>query len=101
MSNRYNYKYLLIIVAIYISCFPLIQIGLHKPVTIGIFHFTAGAIIFPITFILTDITAEVYGYQVARQIVWAHLPATLFYISMLYFELHISSQKNWLHQADY
>jgi len=62
---------------------------------------TSGAIIFPLTFILTDIAAEVYGYQVARQIIWVHLPATLFYLSLLYVELHIQPPQNWLHQSDY
>lgn len=100
-NHRYNYKCLFFLVTIYISCFPLIQIGLHKPLVIGYLHLSAGSLIFPITFVISDIIAETYGFQIARQLILAHIPATIFYFAMLNFILHVSSTPNWTHQVDY
>jgi queuosine precursor transporter len=100
-NNRYNYKYLLFLIAIYISCFPLIQIGLQKPIAFGYFHLNSGSLIFPITFVITDIISEVYGYKIARQLIWSHVPATIFYFLMLNFILHVPSTATWSHQSEY
>ncbi len=101
VRNNYNYRYLLILVAIYISCFPLIQIGFHKPLTIGYLHLTSGALIFTFSMCLTDIVTEVYGFQVGRQLIWSHVPATLFYLSSLFLIVNLNAPESWSHQADY
>jgi uncharacterized integral membrane protein (TIGR00697 family) len=85
----------------YIACFPLVQIGLQKPLVLGYFHISSGSIIFPLTFIITDIIAETYGFQLARQLIWSNVPATIFYFLVLNFILYVPSPDTWNHQSDY
>ena len=100
-NKRYSFKYLFFLITIYIASFPLIQIGLQKPLVIGFLHISSGSLIFPLTYILTDIIAEVYGFQIARQLIWSNVPATIFYLLMLNFILYVPSPTTWVHQSDY
>jgi uncharacterized integral membrane protein (TIGR00697 family) len=101
INNRYNFKYLFFLTTIYFACFPLVQIGLQKPLVLGYLHLRSGSLIFPLTFIITDVIAETYGFQVARQLIWSNIPATIFYILMLNFILRVPSPSYWDHQSDY
>lgn len=42
----------------------------YRPVALGIFLIPGGAIIFPLSYSISDIVAEIYGYQIARQLFW-------------------------------
>ena len=53
-----------------------------KIVQIGSYSMTAGFIVFPISYILNDCIAEVWGYRKARLIIWAGFAMNFFVVAL-------------------
>lgn len=51
-------------------CLIIANIVGQKLITVGGFDITAGLLIFPITYIINDLIAEVWGYRKMRLIIW-------------------------------
>lgn len=69
--NRINgYKFLTLMCLLYLTA-DLASLALtYKFIQIGPIFFSAEALIFPFTYTITDIIAEVYGYSEARKMIW-------------------------------
>lgn len=65
-----QYKYLGLLTALAITFKLLNDVTAGKLVQLGIFSVSAATIFFPVTYILSDIFTEVYGYSKARSRVW-------------------------------
>ena len=57
-----------IITAIFITCLITANIIVVKPTSFG--GIPAAIVIFPLSYIVGDILTEVYGYRVARRVIW-------------------------------
>jgi len=55
---------------LFTTCLIIANIVEQKLISIGPIEATAGLLIFPISYILNDIIAEVWGYRKARLIIW-------------------------------
>jgi uncharacterized integral membrane protein (TIGR00697 family) len=64
LSHRF-----LIVVALFITCLLTANIIIVKQISAGPFILPAAIIIFPISYIISDILTEVYGYSVARRVI--------------------------------
>jgi uncharacterized integral membrane protein (TIGR00697 family) len=78
-------KYFTYIVAFFVSFLLISNIASTKILSLWIFTFDGGTILFPLTYIFSDVLTEVYGYGKARRAVWtgffcALLMATIFLI---------------------
>jgi queuosine precursor transporter len=74
-SNRF-----IILIALFITCLITANILIVKQFTIGSLLFPAGIIVFPITYILSDVFTEVYGYGQARRIIWLGFICNLVFV---------------------
>lgn len=72
-----SYKYLGLITTLYIAFQLISDVTAGKIVELGIFTVSATVLYFPITYIFSDILAEVYGYAKARSVVWQALLASV------------------------
>lgn len=72
-ESRHNYKWLTLIAMIYLIGWTCTYPMIYKMVEI--FHvLEPGAIfLFPLSYAVGDVLAEVYGYSVARQVIWFSL----------------------------
>ena len=52
-------------------CLTMANILEVKIVSVGSLTMTAGLIVFPISYIINDCVAEVWGYRKARLLIWA------------------------------
>lgn len=69
--NKENYsKMFIILCSLNITCLLISNIITVKTISILGLIFTAGDILFPITYILNDVFTEVYGFNKARFIIW-------------------------------
>ena len=68
-----QYKYLGIITALYITFQLVSTVTAGKIVQVWIFSTSIAVLYFPVTFIISDILTEVYGYARARRILWTIL----------------------------
>jgi len=72
---------------LFTACILISNIIAIKLITIGPWTLTAGVIVFPISYILSDIVAEVYGFKAARSIMWTAFAMNLLMVIM--FEITI------------
>ena len=61
---------LVIIIAVYITCLITANITAVKMITLGPFTFFAAIFVFPLSYIVGDVLTEVYGYRMARRVIW-------------------------------
>jgi uncharacterized integral membrane protein (TIGR00697 family) len=73
ISNRF-----VIITGLFIACLITANIIIVKQIAVGPFILPAAIIIFPISYILSDVLTEVYGYSQARRVIWLGFICNLF-----------------------
>lgn len=71
-------KYLGFLGMAWICCLVLSAIVAAKIFDIGPFSFSVAVLIYPFTYIFSDIFTEVYGYRQSRRIVWTGLALMVF-----------------------
>ena len=70
MKKEEYSKIFIILCAINITCLLISNIITIKTINVFGLIFTAGDILFPITYILTDVFAEVYGFKKTKLVIW-------------------------------
>ena len=89
MTNSKNNSNLFMFISIlFCTCLLISNICAYKIISIGPFTITSGVLIFPITYIVNDLIAEVYGFQRAKKIIWFGFLMNL--LMVLYFQLAIA-----------
>jgi uncharacterized integral membrane protein (TIGR00697 family) len=78
-ESRTSYKYLNIYVAVFISFYLTQAVLLNRLIDIGGLYITGGTFIYFLSPLVLDVTAEVYGYRVARQMLWLGFGAIVFF----------------------
>jgi uncharacterized integral membrane protein (TIGR00697 family) len=63
-------------------CLLMSNILASKLIRIGYWSITAGVIVFPISYIINDIVAEVYGFRMARRIIWIGFIMNIFMVAI-------------------
>ncbi len=95
LRPRAHYKCIAYFVAAFITCYLTQEILLNRLISIFSGYITGGALIYFISPMIVDVVAEVYGYRVARQIVWCGLIAPLFLALCVFIVLHAPSPPFW------
>ncbi len=80
-------KYLTFLSALYVTIVLLTMFVENKVIIIASFHVSTGTLIIPLTYTLSDIITEVYGYREMRKLIWCsililYMVATLFFLLM-------------------
>lgn len=65
-----NSPYLLVIVAVFVTCLITANIIAVKLILFLGFVVPAGILIFPLSYLFGDVLTEVYGYAIARRVIW-------------------------------
>ena len=63
-------RWLPLITGLFVAVLIISNIVAVKLVTVGPLVVTAAIVLFPVSYILADVLTEVYGYAVARQVIW-------------------------------
>jgi uncharacterized integral membrane protein (TIGR00697 family) len=71
---------LVIIIAVFITCLITANIIAVKVISLGPFTLPAAIFVFPISYIFGDILTEVYGYRVARRVIWLGFACNLIFV---------------------
>lgn len=66
-------KYLTLITTIIITLYLITAIVQNRIVSLGHYNVCAAIFVYPFSYVLSDITTEVYGYRKTRQIIWCAL----------------------------
>jgi uncharacterized integral membrane protein (TIGR00697 family) len=78
-KSIYSGLYVLLSI-IYVTALNTANIVAVKQVQIGSLILTAGQLVFPIIYILSDIFSEVYGYRESRRVAWVAFGMNIFMV---------------------
>lgn len=96
LSHRF-----VIITALFITCLITANIIAVKVVNIGPFVLPAAIIIFPLSYVFGDILTEVYGYRLARQVIWLGFLCNLIFVIFVRIGQTLPSASFWTGQEAY
>jgi len=83
------------------TCLIVANIIEQKLIHIGPVEATAGLLIFPVSYILNDVIAEIWGYRKARLIIWGGFAMN--FLAVVFFQLSIwaPGSEHFTHQEAY
>ncbi len=93
--------YILILGMVNITISLAADVVAYKLITLGPALLPGAPLVFPLTYIIGDIVAEVYGYTVAKKIIWITLICELFFAIAVKLIIHLPSPVFWQHQLAY
>lgn len=80
------------------TCLIIANIVEQKLIQIGPIEATAGLLIFPISYIVNDIIAEVWGFRKARLIIWYGFLMNFLAVVVFKLSIIVPGSSNFLHQ---
>jgi uncharacterized integral membrane protein (TIGR00697 family) len=92
-----QYKYLTFYVAAFITCYLTQGVLLNRLIQLWGFYITGGTFIYFLTPLIMDVVTEVYGYKVARQVLWQGLFAVIFFSSCIAILIRTPYPEFWAH----
>jgi len=99
-DNKHSNLFLYMCVA-FVVCLLLSNLITGKLVQAFGIVFTAGLIIFPITYILGDVFTEVYGFRCSRRIIWIGFACNFFAVLIYLGTLSMPYPEFWQNQNAY
>lgn len=88
MEHKKNSNLFMLISIVFVTSLLISNIVAFKLIQLGPWVLTAGVLLFPVTYIINDLVAEVYGYERAKVVIWFGFAMNLFMVA--YFALAIS-----------
>lgn len=82
-------------------CLIVANIVEQKLIQLGPIEATAGLLIFPISYIVNDIIAEVWGYRKVRLIIWCGFVMNFLAVAIFQLSIHVPGSVNFTHQEAY
>lgn len=67
---------------VFVTCLIASNMFEAKLLDLKIFSVTAGLLCFPISYIIGDVTTEVYGFKAARRVIWAGFAMNFFVVAL-------------------
>lgn len=83
---------------LFATCLIVANIVEQKLIRIGPIEATAGLLIFPISYIVNDIIAEVWGYRKARLIIWYGFLMNFLAVAVFRLSIAVPGSENFTHQ---
>ncbi len=86
---------------LFTSCLIIANIVEQKLINIGPIEATAGLLIFPVSYIVNDIIAEVWGYRKSRLIIWYGFLMNFLAILVFRLSILVPGSENFTHQDSF
>ena len=83
---------------LFTTCLIVANIVEQKLISIGPIEATAGLLIFPVSYIINDIIAEVWGYRKARLIIWYGFLMNFLAVAVFRVSILVPGSENFTHQ---
>jgi uncharacterized integral membrane protein (TIGR00697 family) len=96
-----------IVAAVFVTCLITANIIVIKPISLGLSMFglpvslPAAIIIFPLSYIVGDILTEVYGYRLARRVIWLGFLCNLITVIAIWLGQLLPPSPVWEEQQAY
>ncbi len=95
-------NYVIVFAMLYCMALVIPVVLAYRPVAFGFFSaIPGGALIFPSTYLFGDIISEVYGYKIARQILWCSIGAEILFALGITAVIYSPFPKGWQQYHEY
>lgn len=94
-------KHLDVVSAIFVATLLISNITAQKLFHIGPVIFTAGILVFPLSYIFGDILTEVYGFNKARRVIYLGFILNIFMALVLWISIQLPPAPGWNFQNEY
>jgi len=94
-------RWLPLVTGLFVTVLVISNIIAVKLVTVGPLVVTAAIVLFPVSYILADVLTEVYGYAVARQVIWIGFLCNLVAVCAMTIGGLLPAAPFWQEQAAY
>lgn len=94
-------RWLPLVTGLFVTVLVISNIIAVKLVTAGPLVVTAAIVLFPVSYILADVLTEVYGYAVARQVIWIGFLCNLVAVCAMTIGGLLPAAPFWQDQAAY
>ncbi|MCM1292302.1 MAG: queuosine precursor transporter [Bacteroides sp.] len=84
-----------VLTVVFCVCLIVSNIMEIKTFSIGSLRLTAGVIVFPISYIISDCIVEIYGFRRARMVIWLGFAMNLLVCLLLQLGLWIPGDEQW------
>lgn len=84
---------------VFITCLLLSNILAAKLLKVGMWSITAGVLVFPISYIINDILTEVYGFGLAKKVIWLGFIMNFFMVGVFALAI-ILPAPDWYEMSD-
>jgi uncharacterized integral membrane protein (TIGR00697 family) len=92
---------LVIIIAVFITCLITANVIAVKIISIGRFALPAAIFVFPLSYIFGDVLTEVYGYRLARRVIWLGFMCNLIFVFFAWIGQVLPAASFWGEQEAY
>lgn len=96
LSHRFVF-----IAALFITCLITANVIAVKVTAVGPFILPAAIVVFPLSYIFGDILTEVYGYRLARRVIWLGFLCNLIFVIFARIGQALPSAPFWSGQDSY
>lgn len=90
-----------VIAAIFVTSLITANVIAVKVIAVGSLVLPAAVIVFPISYIFGDILTEVYGYRMARRVIWLGFLCNLVFVAFVWLGQLLPPASFWEGQAAY
>jgi uncharacterized integral membrane protein (TIGR00697 family) len=92
---------LVIFIALFITCLITANVIAVKVISLGPFFLPAAVFVFPLSYIFGDILTEVYGYRLARRVIWLGFLCNLIFVFFAWLGQVLPAAPFWEEQEAY
>jgi uncharacterized integral membrane protein (TIGR00697 family) len=92
---------LVVVIAVFITCLITANVIAVKIISLGAVVLPAAIFVFPVSYIFGDILTEVYGYRVARRVIWLGFLCNLIFVFFVWVGQQLPSAGFWEGQGAY
>ena len=92
---------LIVIAALFVTCLITANIIAVKIISVSSLLLPAAIIVFPLSYIFGDILTEVYGYKMARRVIWLGFLCNLVFVAFAWVGLKLPPASFWEGQTAY
>ncbi|MFA7685380.1 MAG: queuosine precursor transporter [Candidatus Gracilibacteria bacterium] len=96
-----EFRHLTTIAIIFVSVLLISNVASSKILSLGMFDFDGGTILFPLSYIFGDVLTEVYGYKRIRRIIWLGLLMNVLMAAVFVVVGALPPSKDWVNQDAY
>jgi len=99
--TRHPYKAMNLLAMLYLTFFLLSAVLANRLALYGSTTGSAATLIFPFTYLCADVVAEVYGYKMARQLIWFGLFCEFLFAFSAHFLIKLPHPETWKFAENY